>query len=106
MASGALACPVASCPFQPMILASAFAQGTFATGPMAANTLAAMGYPGTPAQMPYSTTYGNDSYPYLAQTTVQNEHLLFPPYLNAQGATTQNFNAISLHTYGALWDVM
>ena len=87
------------CPAQPLIYASAFAQGTFATGTDAAVDATAVS--------PYKATYPGDYYAYLGQSTVAAERTPFPPW-TASGALTstegpagqQNMESFSLHSYG------
>ena len=93
VASALVPCPVAACPLQPLIYASAFASAGF-SGTNNAGT------------GPYSATYPSDSYPYFGQPSVQFEHTPFPPFPGsgttsaAPVAGLQNMNAYSMHTYG------
>ena len=105
VATGMIPCPasISSCPLQPLIYASAFAQSTFATTQSTAAGAAVS---------PYKANYTADFYAYMGAETVQNERMPFPPYaFNNQPFTPsgaqwggrtdlQNMNAFSLHSYG------
>ena len=100
-AAGAVACGFKSfsCPVQPVIFASAFAQSTFEVGPDNAVPAGAVS--------PYVKTYPTDFYAYMGQLTVNNERTPFPPWTPAGLLTTaappaglQNMNVFSLHSYG------
>ena len=104
VASGELPCPASSCPLQPVILASAFAQASF-NGTSSAST-AAYGVNG--AALKYGIS--NDYYAYMGMETVQNEHSSFPliqlegdvASLNgsATSSSLQNLDEFSIHSYG------
>lgn len=78
--AGVYACePTAKCPLTPNILASAFAQSTFASAAL--------------------WTAANPEY---AGQTVSGRNLQFPPYLNITNSSVVNWNSFSFHSYGAL----
>lgn len=78
MSNGVLACPVASCPLQPLIYVSAFSQTTM-------SGVASTG-------SPYSATYPSDFYGYYGDMSVQYEHLAFPPASASYSSSIQNMN--------------
>ena len=109
--SGATTCPVASCPFRPIIVASAFAQSTpgpvsgLPTPDVAAATTYCRGADlATGACSPYAATYPLDFYAYMGSLSVRNEHAVFPPWLptgqlaNVTNGSLQNMNAYSIHS--------
>jgi hypothetical protein len=68
VASGQLACPVASCvSFVPLVYASAFASSAFSCVSTSST-----------GASPYASTFPGDYYPYFGQITVQHEHAQFP----------------------------
>ena len=75
VAANRIPCPVAACPFQPIILASAFAQDTYVLGPSSASS----SYKPL-ANGLWSSYYTDDSYVYMGEETVLNEHTAFPPW--------------------------
>jgi len=77
VSSGTIQCPVASCPFKPIILASAFAQDTYVQGPSTASA----SYKPATGNGAWPQFYGDDAYVYMGEETVLNEHTAFPPWL-------------------------
>ena len=113
--AGRTPCPVASCPFQPIIIASAFAQSE--TGPSsglptpdvaAATTYCTGAANVTGACSPYAATYPADFYAYMGALSVRNEHTVFPPWLpsgllaGVSNSSLQNMNAFSIHSCAPL----
>lgn len=114
--SGATSCPVAACPFQPVITASAFAQASFGIGGTPVPSLSTLQvseasttqYGATGANTYYGGFLTNDYYAYMGNETIQNEHSSFPlisvsstvASVNATAMTSsnQNLNMFSIHS--------